>query len=44
MTLIDLQGHSFQLFLSENNCNLFLRSLTESPGNLTMDDITDDFE
>jgi len=35
---------SFKLFLSENKCSLIFRSVIESPGDLTKDDIAYDLE
>jgi len=42
MTLIDIQGHS-AIFVWRR-CSLLVRSLIESPGDLTEDDIADDLE
>jgi len=42
MTFIDLQGH-FSYF-SENKSSLRFRSLIERTGDLTKDDIADDFQ
>jgi len=41
-TSIDLQGHLS--YLSENKCSLLFQFLTESPGDVTKDDIADDIE
>ena len=41
---LDRHTRSFQRFLSENKRNLFFRSLIESPGDLTKDDIADDLQ
>jgi len=41
MILIDLEGYFACFCLKKSNCSLLLRSLVESPGDLTIHDAAD---